>query len=368
LELSGHGYVFDVEERVGKLTRRVDQRMLEYFPKTLDESHLRRYVGIPNWKHEAGAYSAVLSRPVWDLMERRGKHWRPIFGLLMLEAFGIPSRPFETLISVVAELSHTGSLIIDDIEDDSHLRRGGKCIHLRYGLDIAINAANTAYFLPYLLLREHPLLSGRQRLALYRILSEQSVRSHFGQGVDIFWSRKLTERRLRRWMSDSLSPKILQTYAYKTGALLEGLAEIAAVIARADAATRQACSSFAATFGVAFQIVDDVLGLTEPGKLRKNSGEDIARGKITYAMLRTFERLPPPERRRLQAIFCSRELRSDPATREEALALVRRSGALEACRQEALAMVDQAWARLARKLAPSEPRTMLRVLCTHLLV
>ena len=147
------------------------------------------------------------SRPMWDLLDRKGKRWRPIFGVLMLEALGADPTPHEALLSVVAEMSHTGALIIDDIEDGSGTRRGDTCIHLRYGLDVAINAANTAYFLPFLSLRDHRSLSDAQRLSLYRILSEQYVKSHVGQGLDIYWSRRLSRPSLARWTGDSLGAK-----------------------------------------------------------------------------------------------------------------------------------------------------------------
>ncbi|MGA2262294.1 MAG: polyprenyl synthetase family protein [Acidobacteriota bacterium] len=367
MELAGYGYIFDVNRYIRKFADRIDRHIAGYFPKVIDESRLRQYVGAPSWKHEAGAYTKVLSGPIWDLMARQGKHWRSIFGILLLEALGVHSGPFEALLSVVAELSHTGALIIDDIEDNSLIRRGRKCIHLHYGLDIAINSANTAYFLPYLMLRDHPLLSRRQREAGYRILSEQSVRSHLGQGLDIYWSRQLTQRRLRQWMNDSLASKILQTYGYKTGAIVEGLAEFACVLAKADEGTSRVCRSFARVFGAAFQIVDDVLGFAGAAKLNKRSGEDLANGKITFPIFRALERLPQPERNRLRAILCSETLRAQRTALSEGISLVRNSGALEACRKEAQKMFDREWGHLAQKLPPTEPRMMLRALCAHLL-
>ena len=73
------------------------------------------------------------------------------------------------LLAVVPELTHTGTLIIDDIEDNATNRRGDACIHNRYGLDVAINAANMLYILPASLYSTHPNLTDGQRLAFYRI-------------------------------------------------------------------------------------------------------------------------------------------------------------------------------------------------------
>lgn len=45
-------------------------------------------------------------------------------------------------ISVLAEIVHNGTLMTDDVEDDSKLRRGKECIHILFGVDIAVNAGN----------------------------------------------------------------------------------------------------------------------------------------------------------------------------------------------------------------------------------
>jgi len=367
LELQGYGYVFDFRQYQERWIRRIDRRIEEYLPKVIDEAQIQKYVGAAHWQHEPGVHTTMLSEPVWDLMSRKGKHWRPIFGILMLEALGVPSEPYEMLVSVVTELPHTGALIIDDIEDNSRIRRGEECIHLRYGVDVAINSANIAYFLPYLLLQDHPHLTEEQRLEIYRILSRQSVRSHFGQGQDIYWSKYMTPGNLTNWMNNSLGPKILQAYAYKTAALVQGGAEAACVIAKSDIATRRACARFARTFGVAFQIVDDVLDFSNSPRRRRPRGKDLAEGKLTYVICRALERLSPSQGRRLQSIICSGALRKDPSAIREGIELVRRSGALGWCQKEAQSMIDDQWRCLSEKLPPSEPKMTLRTLCSALL-
>src|SRR5213075_1209419 len=104
---------------------------------------------------------------------------------------------------------HDGLLMIDDIIDNSDSRRGEEAIHRRYGLDVAINAGNTAYFLPMVMLRDHPHLSDHQRLELFRILTRLYVRVHLGQGQDIHWSKFLTPDRLQVWMNNGVEEKII---------------------------------------------------------------------------------------------------------------------------------------------------------------
>jgi len=52
-------------------------------------------------------------------------------------------------MGALIETLHTGSLIIDDIEDQSNSRRGNPCAHLVYGTRNSINSANLMYFLPF---------------------------------------------------------------------------------------------------------------------------------------------------------------------------------------------------------------------------
>jgi len=364
MELHGYGCVLDYREYLDRWADRIDRRIEEFLPKLLDAAQIERYAGPAHWQREPAVHTATLSEPLWDLMQRRGKHWRPLFGILLLQALGVPPEPHEMLISVTAELLHTGALIVDDIQDNSNVRRGEPSIHLRYGTDVAINAANAAYFLAYVAVRDHPHFTEKQRLEGYSILVRQSVRAHVGQGQDIYWSKHMSVESMTRWMHDSLAPKILQAYADKTAALVEGTAEAACVLANADAATRAACVDFARSFGVAFQITDDVLDYTDD---REQIGADLTEGKLTYVVIRALESLAPPERGRLLDILCASARPTGPEALSEGIELVRRSGALVTCRREALAMVDDAWGRLSAVLPPSEPKIMLRALCSALL-
>lgn len=367
LELQGYGYVFDLDQVLGPLIDRIDRRIQEFFPESFDAAQVERYTGPAHWQHDPYALTTMLSNPLWDLMGRTGKRWRPLFGFLMLESLGASCEPFEELIAVSSELSHTAALVIDDIQDDSLVRRGEECIHRRYGVDVAISAANTAYFLPFLLLADHPLLTDKQRIEIYKITHQEFVRAHVGQCQDIYWSKNLNRRTLDQWLNDSLEEKLLQGYAYKTAAILEALAAEACVIAGSDGGCRRACIAFARAFGVAFQIVDDVLNFSDSSHWRKTCGEDLAGGKLTYVITRALGSLTGRDQEQLKEILCSAELRKDPSSLRVGIELIARSGVGEQCRQEARAMVETGWEQLSRLLPPSEPKFMLQALCASLL-
>lgn len=48
----------------------------------------------------------------------------------------------------MTELVHNGSLIVDDLEDQSLMRRGDQCLHLKFGVDYAVNSGTLMYYAP----------------------------------------------------------------------------------------------------------------------------------------------------------------------------------------------------------------------------
>uniref|UniRef100_A0A8C4QE95 Geranylgeranyl diphosphate synthase 1 n=1 Tax=Eptatretus burgeri TaxID=7764 RepID=A0A8C4QE95_EPTBU len=150
-----------------------------------------------SWDEEAlaagGERSEVLEEPASDdpmervllepynyLLQLPGKQIRS----KLAEAFNywlkIPDEKFQVIIEVI-EMLHNASLLIDDIEDSSRLRRGHPVAHSIYGVPSVINSANYVYFLGLrkVLTLEHP--------QAVPIFCQQLLELHRGQGMDIFW-------------------------------------------------------------------------------------------------------------------------------------------------------------------------------------
>jgi len=367
LELQGYGYLFDFREYLGPYIRRIHEDIGTFFPATIDADRYLDLAGTPTWHHEPAACNETIARPFWDMMSRKKKYWRPVFGMMLLESLGVSMEQYRMLLAVVPEMTHTGTLIIDDIEDDATTRRGDPCIHHRYGLDVAINAGNMLYVLPAALYATHPDLTDQQRLAFYRITHDGFMKGHLGQALDIYWTRNLSRKNLVLWQADHLPEKMLQMYEFKTASPAIMIAEACCILGGSDDATRAACRDLARSFGVAFQILNDVRDFDEDRNSRPCSG-DLASGKLTYAIVRALGRLPVHDRRRLEAILCSRRLRRDPAVVQEGMALVRKSGALRLCRSEARYMVEEAWGNFSPMIPPSEHKMMLRLFSRNLVL
>jgi len=360
-EFYGYGFIFDFQHYLERLAERIDQRIEEFFPKQMDEGVIRSFVGSPHWKNEPIAFTEMISKPVWDLILRSGKRWRPIFGILMQEALGKSSVNFERSWCL-AELIHSGALIIDDIEDNSELRRGEPALHLKYGLDTALNAGNFLYFLPTVELFRHQYLTDIQKLRIHEIMMDTYLKAHFGQALDIYWSRNMSLRNLSVWFEDDIESKILQMYDYKTATAPKGLARVAAVLNGVSGEIEEAAVSFARAFAVAYQIIDDVHNFSNSPRWTKVCGEDITNGKLTFVIAKAITMLDEEKSNRFQKILCDENLRKEQSALDEAVELVRNSGALDACKKEAREMSNKAWNHFAKVVPSCEAKIMLHML------
>ncbi|WAC04077.1 MAG: polyprenyl synthetase family protein [Methanoregula sp.] len=366
LELQGYGYIFDFNQYLQFHSTRIDDCIRSFFPPRMTPARYRQFAGTPRYRHETTACNAVITAPVWDLLSRKKKYWRPVFSTLMLEALGVSSEKYRMLLSVVPELTHTGTLIIDDIEDNATTRRGDACIHKKYGIDVAVNAANTLYFLPSVLYGWHPCLTDQQRLEFYNLTLDMFIKGHFGQAQDIFWTKNLSSKNLAAWSSNHLPEKILQMYTFKTASPAIAAAKAACILAGADKRTRNACVSFASALGVSFQIMNDIHCFTGSQDAGDGRYDDLASGKLTYVIVRALDLLGTRESSRLCRILCSRHLRSNPKSLSEGIGLVRKSGALDECTREASSIIEDEWMTFSQVLPPSEPKMMLRVFSRNL--
>lgn len=367
LEGQGRGYVFANSDYLHGWAALVDKELMKFLPRTLDRGHLQSHFGVSAGIGDTSAHTAMLARPLWDLMDRDGKRWRAVFAYLALDALGRDPEPLRDVIFVVPELLHNASLIIDDIQDGSLIRRGHEAIHRRYGLGAAISAANTAYFLPLLKIIDHPILTKREQQGICDVYARLLVRAHLGQSTDLYWAQELTAERLDAWMADSFKKKILEMYMLKTAAPVEGMAQLASLLSGCDSGTENAAIAFARSFGLAFQLVDDVNNFSDSPIWGKPQGEDLRVGKPTYLIVSALEMLGTKDRALLRDILCRQDLREDPKSLAEGIALVIGSGARERVRQEARELVVPAWDAFSQHVPSSISKAELRFLWESLL-
>ncbi|KAG1438650.1 hypothetical protein G6F56_012571 [Rhizopus delemar] len=127
----------------------------------------------------------ILLEPFEYLCANPGKDIRS----KMIEAFDawlkVPEQELKVITRVI-EMLHSASLLIDDVEDDSVLRRGVPAAHHIYGIPQTINCANYVYFLA---LSELSKLNKPNMIVIY---TEELINLHRGQGMELFWRDTLT--------------------------------------------------------------------------------------------------------------------------------------------------------------------------------
>jgi geranylgeranyl pyrophosphate synthase len=118
------------------------QKTIESFlPRQINEEWIRKLLGAPSFENHPDTLTEAISKPIYEILDRGGKRWRSVLVLLIGEVMGKTAESVADFI-IISEIIHNGTLVIDDIEDKSDMRRGKPCLHLVYPPDIAINAGN----------------------------------------------------------------------------------------------------------------------------------------------------------------------------------------------------------------------------------
>ena len=209
-----------------------------------------------------------------------GKRLRPLLVLAAAQAVG-GLRPAALRAACAVELIHAYSLVHDDMPcmDNDVLRRGKPTVHVRFGQAQAMLAGDAMQALAFELLT--PLDDGELAPALQArlvaVLSRGAGHSGMagGQAIDLASvGQQLQEAQLRRM------------HELKTGALLQASVDMGALCGTAGAATRAALSRYGHAIGLAFQVVDDILDVTQDTQvLGKTAGKDQEQFKPTYVSL-----------------------------------------------------------------------------------
>ena len=299
---------------------RIEKQLRSILPEIIDTEWINEIAG-DTISDPTLEFYEEMCRPALDLLNRGGKRWRPHLLVLIAEAVGgLDKTELAYHLTPIVEFPHTGSLIIDDIEDNSDWRRGDEAVHKKYGLDISINAGNLLYYLPTVCIDSAPL-HHEQKLAMYRIYAKYLRRVHFGQGLDIVWHR-----------NPGLFPSVqeyLQMCRFKTGCLAGMSAELGAAVADGTVEQINSCGKIAEKIGVGFQIRDDVQNL-DTGNPGKRRGDDIVEGKKSLPVIFHISMKPNDSERIAQLFSSAREKGVDAASLEieEAIHMISASGAL----------------------------------------
>ena len=273
--------------------------------------------------------------PYEYLFAQPGKDIRSQLIAAFNEWLEVPPDSLEVITKVVGML-HTASLLVDDVEDSSLLRRGLPVAHSIFGTAQTINSANYVYFCA---LQELQKLKNPKAITIY---TEELLNLHRGQGMDLFWRDTLT---------CPSEDDYLEMVGNKTG----GLFRLAVKLMQAESKNLKYAPSYTPSalpnnyprdcvplvnlIGIIFQIRDDYQNLSSP-EYSHNKGlcEDLTEGKFSFPIIHSIRAQP----NNLQLLNILKQKTDDEQVKRYAVSYMEGTGSFEYCRKVVSTLMERA--------------------------
>lgn len=251
-----------------------------------------------------------------------GKRLRPALVLLMAGALGYDGEERFNLAAVV-EFIHTATLLHDDVVDESTLRRGRATANEVFGNPASVLVGDFLHSRSFQMMVEVGNMRVMQTLAdATNVIAEGEV------------------LQLMNMHDAALSEEgYLRVIRSKTAKLFEASARLAALLAQSSPAVEQHCADYGQALGTAFQVIDDVLDYDgEVLEMGKNLGDDLREGKVTLPLIIAMQRGTAAERSTIEQAIET----GGTEKMQEIIAIVQKTGALQATRDAAAAEAQRA--------------------------
>ncbi len=281
-----------------------------------------------------------------------GKRVRPILLLLCAAAAG---GAWQNALPAAAavEILHNFSLVHDDIQDDSHTRRGRPTVWRVWGKPNAINAGDALFTLSYAALSglDPALIPSHIIHRIWTIFNRTNLDLIRGQHLDMRFENE-------RVVS---TDDYISMITGKSAALIAGCAEIGALVGGASDERAAAFYQFGLNLGIAFQIRDDILGIWgDPALTGKSAATDVLSRKKSLPVLHGLNTAP-----RLAELYLS-PIMSDEVV-GEVIRILSETGSSDYAKAQEQHYADLAVKALAQA-QPSAPAGDLLTELTHQLL
>lgn len=199
--------------------------------------------------------------------------------------FGVDNDTLMGEINDLVNILHDSSLLIDDVEDNSEFRRGEVCAHIKFGAPLTINGVCMMYFIAIRksenlapLFTEDVKLQTTISIAILRIITDEMLNLHHGQGLDIYWRDNLDMNNLPS------EEEYYEMVMDKTGGLLRLMVKLLLAFVPSKSCHSLALASL---MGIIYQLRDDYFNLTSDRYSHNKGtvGEDIIEGKMSFPIL-----------------------------------------------------------------------------------
>jgi geranylgeranyl diphosphate synthase type I len=276
------------------------------------------------------------------LIEAGGKRLRPFLVLKACELVG-GYREDALPMAAAVELLHTFTLVHDDIMDSDNKRRGKPTVHTLWGIPIAISAGDMLYAKAYeavLSSLQSSKVTLRRILKILSLITEATISICEGQALDIIFEK-------RELISEE---EYFTMITKKTAGLLETSTKVGAIAGGGKAIQVRRLGRYAYYSGLAFQLIDDYLGIIADEKvLGKPVGSDIREGKRTLILIHALNHATETERKLMHSVLGHKDATSTEI--KEVSRIIHSLGSLDYAYKKA----EQLVAKAKRQLSPFPP-------------
>eukprot|EP00040_Diaphanoeca_grandis_P029561 m.173300 g.173300 ORF g.173300 m.173300 type:complete len:312 (+) comp31722_c0_seq2:307-1242(+) len=267
----------------------------------------------------------VLEEPYHYICSVPGKDVRSMLIMAFNSWFKIDADKIDT-VKEITKMLHNSSLLIDDIQDNSKLRRGIPVAHHVYGVATTINTANYMYFE---CLQKVVDLGVPEAVTVF---TEQLLELHRGQGMDIYWR-------------DSGTCPTESEYNAMVKRKTGGLFGLAVRMMQLFSDCKTDFGPLLAILGLHFQIRDDYANLmSEEYAANKSFAEDLTEGKFSLPIIHSIHATPGNN----QVINILRQRTDDITLKKFAVSCIKASGSFEYTRNVLLRLEKEALDEIAR--------------------
>ena len=283
------------------------------------------------------------------IVEAGGKRFRPLLVLLTSGLFSAQSSQSNQL-AIVIEFLHTATLLHDDVVDHSSLRRGRLTANEKWGNPPSVLVGDFLYS------RAFQLMVNIGNLEVMKILSNATNLIAEGEVMQLanLGNAKLSVESYREVIN------------CKTALLFESAAHSSGVLAnhhnpKLDSEAIGCMRAYGHHFGMAYQLIDDLLDYVgDKTVMGKNTGDDLAEGKLTLPIILAIRDSQDPDRQ----ILTNALERKSASDLDRIVSIIESTGSLEKTKSAAMEEILRARACL-EKLPDNEYRNALEILTNH---
>ena len=245
---------------------------------------------------------AQLYNAASHLIEHGGKRLRPYMVIKSCEVLGGTAKQAVAAASAV-EMIHNFTLVHDDIMDNDEMRHGVPTVHTKFGIPVGILAGDVLFSKAFETISSGSGAPEKVSLALVSKLAHACVDVCEGQILDI------TMAQSQKIPSETQYIKMIEK---KTSALFEVSCAMGAICANTKRKDVENLSSFGKNLGIAFQIVDDLIGIIgDPKITKKPVGNDIREGKKSLPILLAINKAKGEKKEKILEVFGNSSVSKD---------------------------------------------------------